>query len=496
MNNFNEDNENNSNNGELGTNRIMSLFFKNNNKEKRIDLDDRDEKKHKSRVIYTHKVKEYKDLENQNNIVHPTIREDIQSQTPSNSYDKIKKDDPIINNTEVVKDSPTERSVEKEIVKEHEEVLTPPPPIKQPQPIIIEEEEKDILLEMAVVNELTMVIKEDLAKLEILEYQIKVLQENEEKEYDAVELERLKLQLVELIKEFETLKEKYDIKDNKNIELKRFIDDQDIYQMVRNYTDTVKENTVYEEIQKIEEYISIIDKIIQLENKNDTLEEEIDEKLDKFNIRDDEFNDMVNDFGDIDKINREVEVFTKRQDTLIYELEEKIKKTGEINTTVERYTEFVPNINNLINSAILFNASKKIPPTPAGNIIKTSMILQAVNLAVNFIEPREKTREVVKVKYTDYAKNINNAMDNISDTIYKIDNAFVDIERIRENFKTQCEEFKSYIPEYDDFIKTLDKTEEQLKVNKKIASDYSKSFEEVLTENNAKVKRLENLEVK
>ncbi len=495
MSNFNESNENggnNGNNGELGTNRIMSLFFKK-NKEKRIDLDEKALKGQKSRVIYTHKIEEHKDLENQNNIVHPIIREDIQNET---GHVK-KKDPPITRTTAMAEDSPNERNVERKIVKESEIDLTPPLPIEQPQPIIIgEEEKKDTLLEIAVINELTIVIKEDLTKLEILEYQIKVLQEKEEKEYDTIELERLKQQLVELIKNFEKLKEKYDIKDSKNIELKNFIDDKDIYQMVRDYKETVKENTLYEDIQKIEEYISVIDKIIQVENKNDTLEEEIDEKLDKFNIRDNEFNDMVNGFEDIDKINEEVEQFTKIQDDLIFKLEEKIRKTGEINTSIERYTEYVPNVSALINSALLFNASKKIPPTPAGNIIKTSMILQAVNLAAHFIEAKEKTREVVTVKYTDYAKDITNAMNNISDTIYKIDGAFVDIERIRENFKMQCEEFKLDIPEYDDFIRTLDKTEEQLKINRKIADDYSKTFEVVLKENNAKVKRLENLEVK
>ena len=47
--------------------------------------------------------------------------------------------------------------------------------------------------------------------------------------------------------------------------------------------------------------------------------------------------------------------------------------------------------------------------------------------------------------------------------------------------------------EFDNFINMLDDAETQLKVNKKMLTDYSYSFKQTLDKNNAKVKRLEEI---
>ena len=229
------------------------------------------------------------------------------------------------------------------------------------------------------------------------------------------------------------------------------------------------------------------------EKESESLQNELDDKLDKFNIRDDEFDLMVNSFDNIDDINKRIDAFTKSQDAIIYDLEEKIKSNGDITTNIETYTEFVTHTENLIAAALLFNDSKKIPPTPAGMIVKSGMIIQAVDLATNFIERRDKTRQTTRVRYDDFSKDINNAIYEVDTASFKIDDAFGKISDLRNDFMNQCSEYQGDIKEFDNFIKMLDDAEAQLKVNKKMLTDYSYSFKQTLDKNNAKVKRLEEI---
>ena len=320
-----------------------------------------------------------------------------------------------------------------------------------------------------------------------------VIHEKEEKEYDTKEIERLREELLDLIRKFEKIKEKYDIKDHDNINLRDFINDDEIYRIVREYTENVKDNVLYDDIQKIEEYISVIDKIAMGEKESESLQNELDDKLDKFNIRDDEFDLMVNNFDNIDDINKRIDAFTKSQDAIIYDLEEKIKANGDITTNIETYTEFITHTENLIAAALLFNASKNVPPTPAGMIVKSGMIIQAVDLAANFIERRDRTRQSTRVRYDDFSRDINNAIYEVDTASFKIDDAFGKISDLRNDFMNQCSEYQADIKEFDNFIKMLDDAEAQLKVNKKMLTDYSYSFKQTLDKNNAKVKRLEEI---
>lgn len=458
-------------NGDKGSDRIASLFFGKSKKNKIVSLDDEKKKKRKSRITYVQTVEDAKSLENQTTPLHPAIKEDIEKEKEKDkgiTPPKAKENNPTVSKAKISNDASSSEHVDEETVKETEEVtILPPPPIKIETPIVDEVKQDDKLLELAIIKELTRVIKEDLAELEKLEYEMMVIHDKEEKEYDT--------------------------KDHDNINLRDFINDNDLYRIVREYTENVKDNVLYDDIQKIEEYISVIDKIAMGEKESESLQNELDDKLDKFNIRDDEFDLMVNSFDNIDDINKRIDAFTKSQDAIIYDLEEKIKSNGDITTNIETYTEFVTHTENLIAAALLFNASKKIPPTPAGMIVKSGMIIQAVDLAANFIERRDKTRQTTRVRYDDFSKDINNAIYEVDTASLKIDDAFGKISDLRNDFMNQCSEYQGDIKEFDNFINMLDDAETQLKVNKKMLTDYSYSFKQTLDKNNAKVKRLEEI---
>lgn len=486
-----------STNGDKGSDRIASLFFGKSKKNKIVSLDDEKKEKRKSRITYVQTVEDAKSLENQTTPLHPAIKEDVEKEKEKDkgiTPPKAKENNPTVSKTKISNDASSSEHVDEETVKETEEVtILPPPPIKIETPIVDEVKQDDKLLELAIIKELTRVIKEDLAELEKLEYEMMVIHDKEEKEYDTKEIEKLREELLDLIRKFEKIKEKYDTKDHDNINLRDFINDNDLYRIVREYTENVKDNVLYDDIQKIEEYISVIDKIAMGEKESESLQNELDDKLDKFNIRDDEFDLMVNSFDNIDDINKRIDAFTKSQDAIIYDLEEKIKSNGDITTNIETYTEFITHTENLIAAALLFNASKKVPPTPAGMIVKSGMIIQAVDLAANFIERRDKTRQTTRVRYDDFSKDINNAIYEVDTASLKIDDAFGKISDLRNDFMNQCSEYQGDIKEFDNFIKMLDDAEAQLKVNKKMLTDYSYSFKQTLDKNNAKVKRLEEI---
>ena len=368
---------------------------------------------------------------------------------------------------------------------------------KIPNEIFEESENKEEEIEVKIIDALEVILKEDLYELEELEYEFKVLNEKQDAEVDYEKIERLKEELQELLRKFEIIKEKYDFykySDKKDyIEL----DDKFIYDLIIEYKKETGENTlitqINEQVEKIEEYIGIIEKIITIEKDTDTLEADLDEKLEKYEIRDEEFERLKIEYENIDDINNLVDTFNRKQDEIIRDLEYKIETSEKITKDIETTTSYVTNFNRLIQMAILISMSKKIPPTPTGNILKTTLMLSAINAATNFITKKETSRVITKVKYTDYSKSIKKAMNDTSSIITKIDDAFIDIQTINGTFEKECEEYKDQIKDYDKLIKNLNKVEIELKEKQRIAKKYNNKFNKILNINNQKVKKLEEL---
>ena len=181
-------------NGDKGSDRIASLFFGKSKKNKIVSLDDEKKEKRKSRITYVQTVEDAKSLENQTTPLHPAIKEDVEKEKEKDkgiTPPKAKENNPTVSKTKISNDASSSEHVDEETVKETEEVtILPPPPIKIETPIVDEVKQDDKLLELAIIKELTRVIKEDLAELEKLEYEMMVIHDKEEKEYDTKEIEK------------------------------------------------------------------------------------------------------------------------------------------------------------------------------------------------------------------------------------------------------------------------------------------------------------------
>ena len=459
--------------------RIISLFFGKGNK--KIDDDDR-KPPEKKEVFFNNDEVKMKESPVEKKEIGEPVKEEIKSSPPKM---EMAKDESVEAKTENNNNDTNEIELTKTTTTETKE--------EQPLPPIESEDIEDLeeTIELAIIDEIELIVKEDLYELEEIEFKINALKDKEDDEVLTDEVEKLKNELQALLDQFEKIKDKY-VQDN-GLDLESIIDDDELYQMVRDYTDNVKTDTLSKDIEKIEGYISVIDKVISVENDMDEIDQKIDKKLDKFGIRDDEFDNMIKSHEKLDSINDEINSFNKRQESIIKDLNDKVKNSEEITKRLETNVEYVPHINRLIESALMIAASRRLPSTTRGNIIKAGLIVGAVSRAANFIERKETTKEVISVKYTDYAKSIMSSLDNVNDVINNIDKAFIDIKQIKKVFKDQCEEYQLDIPEYKTFIDNLKKTEQELRLSQNIAKKHSDEFSKTLETNNQKIKRLESI---
>ena len=359
-------------------------------------------------------------------------------------------------------------------------------------------DENEEALEKSVIDALERIIREDINELEQIQYELEVLKQQEEDEALTKEVEKIKKRLEDLISKFEKIRDIY-YKSISEEDLTK-IDDDELYKLVTEYKENYKDGThnvmeiVETELRVVESYVSLIEQISDLEKEKDKLDNKIDEKLDKFQIRDDEFEEMKKDYENIEEINTTIESFNNEQDKILKELEDKMKRSENASTKVERTVSMVPHLNRLIQAAIMISISRRIPPTPHGNLIKAGLMIGAINMAAHFITREESEKQITTIKYQDFSKDLKEIGNDIDDIVLKIDDAFNNIALIKENFKKNCEEYKGLIPEYDEFMKKMDKIEKELKEKQDIAKKHSKDFDEMLEKNNAKVKRLEKLD--
>ena len=326
-------------------------------------------------------------------------------------------------------------------------------------------EEKDDTqseIENTIIDTIEQIIEEDLEELDEIEYELKVINDKQEDEVKLAEVEKIKTELQEIIKKLNFIKDKYYSKKEKN---PLDIDDKYIYDLVNNYKDELAESNldkkIKNDIKHTQEYISIIERIISVENTTETLDKQIEEKLDKYEIRDDYFEKMKDEYTDIQDLKDIIDTFNKQQNTIIKSLESKIERSAKISKRIEKNYKIVPDLNKLIESAMIFALSKKIPPTPRGKLIKIAMITSAIGIASGFLTTKETTKEIVNIEYTDFSKDIYSCIKDISTMDRKIDSAFLDINKIRRTLKSEYGEFKNKLDDFDNLLNKLDNVEKK-----------------------------------
>ena len=357
--------------------------------------------------------------------------------------------------------------------------------------------EKPELLQISIIEEIDNLLRNDAYDLRDIKYRLDVLNAQEKDEVLLENVEKIQKELEELIRRFEEIKKRYDrAYSTLNISDIDLINNLDLGFSIKDYIgngkDGVDNSTTLNQIHEIEEFIGIINSIIDIEKQKDLVEDSIDNKLVDFSIRDEEFIKLQDQYADVEKINDYIDKYNAQFDSIIADLEEKIKNNTEITKSIETTFEIVPDINRMLHATLMLASIDLIPPTPMGSLFRATLFVGAAQMMASAFTPREETREITTTRVTDYSKDILNNKATINDVLGNIEDAYDNIKYMKDTFEHQFSEYKSQIPEYDSLIKNIFSMEKELERQQYLAYDYKAQIDKALEVNNQKVKRLEN----
>lgn len=352
----------------------------------------------------------------------------------------------------------------------------------------------DIIIKTNALGEIEKIIQKNYYKIQEIQYELKILEQQEKDEVLTDEINKLIDELNAIRKRFEQIKKEFWQSNYEEI-YKFPNNDNYISHLIEEYKASLKNNdnnTSLLAIKEIQEYINIINDIIDIEKRKDVIEEKLENKKEKLGIRDNDFEDFKDNCIDIDKINNYVASFVTEQDYIIKDIESKVNMASNITKTAEYKTELAINYTRLLTSTLLLATTSLIPNTRRGNMLKIGLMFASVAGLSSAIRLRTKESKVTtKVTFIDYAKEIRSSINNVSDMSLMIDKTMLDIKFLKEEFKKDFGEYKNSIKEYYDIITKLDTIEKDLIVRQQIVKEYNTKLNKTLNKNNVKVKRLE-----
>ena len=422
------------------------------------------------------------------------IVEEIKEQHKNDVEEKHEKEREKVEKPEVVKPHSTDTT--------QEEIEVTNNIFPEVDEVVIDEEtvsnnvEKPELVQISIIEEIDNLLKNDSYELRDIKYQIEVLSQEEKDEVLLENIEKIQKQLEELVKRFEEIKKKYD-NAYTNIAIKDidFINNLDLGFSISDYINSGKNGNLdissIDEIHEIEQFINIINDIIEIEKQKDIIKESVDDKLVDYSIRDEDFIKLQDQYADVEAINARVDKYNLEINGIIKDMEEKLANSVDITRRIETTTKIVPDINRIVRATVLMASTNLIPPTPAGNLFRTTILLSAAHMMATAFVPQTEEKEIVKTTVIDYSKDILANRDSINGALDSIENAFGEINYMKDIFDKEFSQFKDQIPEYDELVKNIYSIEKELARQQDIAYEYSNKIDEVLNINDQKVKRIE-----
>ena len=441
-----------------------------------------------------------KDIKKENNIsIDTAIKEEKVRVVPTPPTSNVEEKQ-TVDKEEIRNKENNDVTIDTTIIKEKEteskeEILTPQTSKEVDE---FEESIEEPELEISVINAIERIIRVDQHELDNIKFEIDVISQKTEEKFEIKGVELLKEKLDDLLRKFEKIKKRYENalnKSKKNYE----IDEEIIYKMLKEYKisisdkEVIKTEEINNDIKVINEYIGVIETILLVEKNIDKVKKDTDEKKESLNIRDDNFELLKKEYENTEKVEKDIESFTKAQDKILKDLQYKINNSEKISKRIETESKRTLDLSKFMEATILYTASKKIPSTPTGMILKTSLILSAFSAMTSIVNVEEKQKEVISVSYTDYFNSIRQSIKDVDSMINQIDKAQGGISALKEKFKKDLEEYEGLIPEYSKLINNIDDMAKKLNEQKDIATENKKEFDKTLVKNNTKVKRLEAL---
>lgn len=301
----------------------------------------------------------------------------------------------------------------------------------------------------------------------------------EQKEVVALleEVQLILIKLEALQNEIEMLREKGDIKaisDLEGVMLKEL-----------GKIQSFSTETVIAFVEEDVTYNRIVSKISELDEKREGLEQDLEKKKELIEKRDEKFQEM-------DEATDKAVLFEERLykscveiDILARDLEEKAEAQIEVTEKIKYKFDFATKASSML-LAYMALAKKSKGPSSVGMSLLAGML--ALKVGKDLIMGK---KDISYVKsYTDYSKEIENALSSVGDLKSLLKKGIEDVKELEKEFE---EQFKDYLPinkEYQKVLNSIQTVKENLEEKEEFLIEQENSLNRSAAITKAKVHQL------
>lgn len=329
-------------------------------------------------------------------------------------------------------------------------------------------------------------LKDIKQELKELIYEYNVLAKDSDDIYTAKEAENILYQLNMVIKKLEELREKIKVEVN-SLEAEDYLTE-----LVDGYIESFKEKKVIDEVKNSDLYIMIAGKLEEVTEKTETLNTKVETKKEELEIDEEKLQSMKEAYYDYDNFNNQLIALQYEQDTILKELEQKVKDSTSITEQVEYRMQLMTRQSKRLLQMLA------IPMMiPGGRSAKAMATATAAYLYFmrNLMNPRLRERKYRIISVTDYGREIETNIFKIEDAISMIGKTSNKLESMIGKIESDFKEYIEEIPECKELLSNLNKLLRDLKEKEAELEKNKKEQEKLLEINNQKVKKIPKTEV-
>ena len=329
-------------------------------------------------------------------------------------------------------------------------------------------------------------LKDIKQELKELIYEYNVLAKDSDDIYTSKEAENILYQLNMVIKKLEELREKIKVEVN-SLEAEDYLTE-----LVDGYIESFKEKKVIDEVKDSDLYIMIAGKLEEVTEKTETLNTKVETKKEELEIDEEKLQSMKEAYYDYDNFNNQLIALQYEQDTILKELEQKVKDSTSITEQVEYRMQLMTRQSKRLLQMLA------IPMMiPGGRSAKAMATATAAYLYFmrNLMNPRLRERKYRIISVTDYGREIETNIFKIEDAISMIGKTSNKLESMIGKIESDFKEYIEEIPECKELLSNLNKLLRDLKEKEAELEKNKKEQEKLLEINNQKVKKIPKTEV-
>lgn len=328
-------------------------------------------------------------------------------------------------------------------------------------------------------------LKEIKQELKELIYEYNVLAKDSNDIYTSKEAEDILYQLNMVIKKLEELKEKIKVEVD-NLETEDYLTN-----LVDSYIESFRNKEVVNEVKDSDLYIMIADKLEEATKKTGNLNTKVEAKKEELEIDEERLELLKDAYYDYNNFNNQLISFQYEQDYMLKDLEQKVKESTTITEQVEyRMQLMTRQSRRLLNMLAL---PMMIPGNRSAKAMATATAAYMYFMR-NLMQPRLRQRRYRIISVTDYGKEIERNISNVEDALNLIGKTVNKLEDMIEKIEKDFKEYINEIPKCKELLSNLNILLSELKEKEEELAKTKKQQENLLKENDRKVKTLNRVE--